>query len=96
MDVVPYVAAAQDFFNNHPGADATAAFLAGGMAGNPIACANLAFKVVDKIPPLRYLVTQNWPAISDFIDKFQERFGADVAVAATSDRSAHGEIKNQV
>lgn len=79
MDIVPYVAAAQEFVISHPFADTVAGFIAGGLAANPITCADLTFRVVDKIPPLRYIIKSNWPEINLFIDRFQEKFGADVS-----------------
>ena len=78
MDIVPYVAALQTYVQTHPLADSVASFIAGGLAANPSLCANMAFKMIDKIPPLRWVITSNWPKISRFIDRFQDQFGKDV------------------
>lgn len=88
MDIVPYVASAQQFVIDHPLADAVAAFSFGLLAANPIACAELAFRVVDKIPPLRYVIKANWPAISSFIDRFQEKFGTDISAPEEPPKAA--------
>ncbi len=86
MDIVPYVAAAQAFVGSHPLADTALGFVFGGLAANPLLCADLTFAAVEKVPPLRYLITKNWPAISAFLDRFQERFAQDVKKSESAEQ----------
>lgn len=79
MDLVPYVSAAQDFLSVHPGYDAALGAFMAVLGSHPLQCADVASGIVARIPPLRYLLKRNWPEIKDFMDKFEDRFGANLA-----------------
>lgn len=83
MDLVPYVAAAQEYLASHPAYDAVGGFVLGGLAANPLTCADLMFATISKIPPLKWVVVKNWAAIDAFLDRFQERFAKDIKDDAT-------------
>ncbi len=79
MDIVPWVASAQTFLASHPALDAAGGAFLGMLASHPLQCADAVCKVVEKIPGAKPLLRKNWPAIKDFLDKFEERFGTDLA-----------------
>ncbi len=78
MDIVPYVAAAQDFIATHPGLDTCAGMFVAVLGSHPLQCADAVAGLVAKVPPLRLILKKNWPAIKEFLDKFEERFGSDL------------------
>lgn len=79
MDIVPYVAAAQEYLGSHPGVDTCIGAFVAVLGAHPLQCADAAASLTAKIPPLRFLLKKNWPAIKDFLDKFEGRFGEDLA-----------------
>lgn len=78
MELVPYVAAAEAFLRTHPGIDTCGGMFLAVLGSHPFECADAVAGFVAKVPPLKYLLKKNWPAIKEFLDKFEERFGADL------------------
>ena len=82
MDIVPAVAAAQDYLGSHPWATFALGSAAGYAASNVPQMTSMAFKVAMRFPPFKAAILANPKRAKEVIDLIEKELDREIDEAA--------------